>query len=104
MDDFYARWFTHTQPPPPTPEQAWQQNTDFLRSIAKGDWAEELAERFDVPEVTEAEEHFKSVLQTITDPELRHAVDAAAGRISRAYQSLGFCAGRFSQDSRAQFI
>ena len=60
MDDFYARWFTHTQPPPPTPEQAWQQNTDFLRSIAKGDWAEELAERFDVPEVTEAEEHFKT--------------------------------------------
>ena len=104
MDDFYARWFTHTQPPPPTPEQAWQQNTDFLRSIAKGDWAEELAERFDVPEVTEAEEHFKSVLQTITDPELRHAVDAAAVRISRAYQILGFCAGRFSQDSRAQFI
>ena len=76
----------------------------ILRSIAKGDWAEQLAERFDVPEVTEAEEHFKSVLQTITDPELRHAVDAAAGRISRAYQILGFCAGRFSQDSRAQFI
>ena len=67
----------------------------FPAQYRKGGLGEELAERFDVPEVTEAEEHFKSVLQTITDPELRHAVDAAAGRISRAYQILGFCAGRF---------
>lgn len=104
MDDFYARWFTHTQPPPPTPEQAWQQNTDFLRSIAKGDWAEELAERFDVPEVTEAEELFKKALQEIADPETRNRLDMAAGQISRAYQILGFCAGRFSQDSRARIF
>lgn len=104
MDDFYSRWFNRSQPTPPTPEQLWQQNTDFLRAMAAGDWATQLAERFDVPEVTEAEEQFKNALQTISDPDIRNAVDEAAGKISRAYQILGFCAGRFSQDSRAQFV
>lgn len=105
MDDFYARWFNRTQPPPLTPEQAWQQNTDFLRNLAKSEWADELVDRFkNISEVAEAEKHFASVLQSISDPEIRFAVDAAAGRISSAYQILGFCAGRFSQDSRAQMI
>lgn len=104
MDDFYARWFNRTQPPPLTPEQTWQQNTDFLRNLAKSEWGEALADRFKIPEVKEAEEYFASVLQRISDPEIRFAVDAAAGRISSAYQVLGFCAGRFSQDSRAQMV
>mgnify|MGYP001036201843 CR=1 FL=1 len=105
MDNFHARWFGRTQPPPPAPEQLWQQNTEFLRNMATSEWGEALADRFkNIPEVEEAEKQFAGVLQSITDPEIRFAVDAAAGRISSAYQVLGFCAGRFSQDSRAQMV
>lgn len=103
-DNFYSAWFSMSQLKPISPEDSWKRNTEFLRNMAQGDWATSLAERFDVPEVTEAEAQFKSALQEISDPEVRDAIDMAAGKISRAYQILGFCAGRFSTDSRAQFL
>ena len=92
-DDFYARWFSRTQPPAPTPEQLWERETARL-----------LVERFDVPEVDEAEQAFKAALAEVSDPETRNLIDMAVGKISRAYQILGFCAGHFSQDSRARFF
>lgn len=101
MDNFYAEWFTRTQPKPPTPQELWERQTRFLRNLATSPMAEELVERFDVPEVEEAEAVFRAALQAITDPEAREKLDTAAGKISRAYQILGFCAGRFSTDSRA---
>lgn len=94
--DFYAQWFNRTQPKKRTPQEMWARETKQLRSLATSPWAEELVERFDVPEVDEAEEIFKQALQEITDPEARNKLDMAAGKISRAYQILGFCAGRFS--------
>lgn len=103
-DDFYARWFSRTQPPSPTPQQMWERETARLRNFATSDTAQQLVERFDVPEVTEAEAAFKAALAEVKDPETRNILDMAAGKISRAYQILGFCAGHFSQDSRARFF
>ena len=103
-DNFYADWFSRTQPPRLTPEQMWERETIQLRNLATSETAQTLIERFDVPEVNEAEELFNQVLQEIADPETRNKLDMAAGKISRAYQILGFCAGHFSQDSRARFF
>lgn len=103
-DNFYARWFSRTQPKPPTPEELWQRETSFLRNLAVSPFADKLIQRFEVPEVEEAEAAFKAAIQKIADPEIRNAIDMAAGKISSAYQILGFCAGRFSTDSRAQFF
>ena len=103
-NDFYARWFRRTTPPPPTPEEAWARQTSYLRNLATSPMGVECAERFTVPEVEEAEAEFKQALAGISDPELRSAVDLAAGKISRAYQILGFCAGHFSRDPRAHIF
>lgn len=103
-NDFYARFFRRTFAPPPTPEETWARHTSYLRNLATSPMGVECAERFTVPEVEEAEDDFKQALVGISDPELRSAVDLAAGKISRAYQILGFCAGHFSQDPRAHFF
>ena len=60
-------------------------------------------ERFELPEIQEAEDAFKRALAGITDPEARDKLDMAAGRISTAYQLLGFCAGHTAQSSEAYF-
>lgn len=101
-NDFYARWFSRMQPKPPTQAELWQRETDYLRNLATSPLAEELVQKFDVPEVDEAEEAFKSAIKKITDPELRNLIDMAAGKLTNAYQILGFCAGHFSTDSRAR--
>ena len=101
-DDFYARWFSRTQPKPPTPQELWQRETNYLRNLAGSPFAEELVQRFEIPEVEEAEKVFGEALEKISDPELRNLVDMAAGKLTSAYQTLGFCAGHFSTDSRAQ--
>lgn len=100
-DDFYARWFSRKVPPQPSKQELWNRHTNWLRTLATSPMAAELVERFDVPEVDEAEQNFKKALEQIADPEIRNAVDMAAGKISTAYQILGFCVGHFSQDSRA---
>lgn len=98
---FCSQWFNQTQPKLRTPEELWQDETEQLRCLATSPFAEQLVERFDVPEVDAAEEAFKKAIEQIVDPEIKNAIDMAAGKISRAYQILGFCAGRFSKDSRA---
>ncbi|MEE0100857.1 MAG: hypothetical protein U0I48_03865 [Acutalibacteraceae bacterium] len=101
-NDFYARWFSRTQPKPPSPEELWERHTSYLRNFATSPLAEKLVQRFEVPEVEEAEEAFKEAIRNIPDPELRNTIDMAAGKLTSAYQILGFCAGHFSTDSRAQ--
>ena len=100
-NDFYARWFSRTQPPQPSPEESWRYESERMQELAKSPMATELAERFEVPEIEAAETAFKQAIAGIADPEIRNRIDMAAGQISSAYQILGFCAGRFSQDSRA---
>ena len=75
MDDFHAKWFNRKATiTPPTPEERRQRKMDYLRNLAG-----------------------------ISDPEARDRLDTAAGRISAAYQLLGFCVGHTSQSSEAFF-
>lgn len=101
-ENFYEQWFTRTPRKPLTPEQMWERDTQQLRMTATSEFGEYCKNRFNIPEVDEAESAFKEALLEITDPELRNKVDMAAGKISRAYEILGFCAGHFSQDSRSR--
>lgn len=88
-----------------TPQAAtgenWEKYNKDMCELADTQEAIDLAERFNVPKVAEAEAAFKKAIAGITDPEVMFAVDDAAGRIAYAYQMLGFCAGSFSQTCSA---
>ena len=100
--DFHARWFSRSATiTPPTPEERRQRKMDYLRSLSSSPFAQELVARIDLPEIQEAEDAFKQALAEITDPEARDRLDTAAGRISAAYQLLGFCVGHTAQSSEA---
>ncbi len=102
--DFYTDWFSRKVTiTPPTPEERRQRNTDYLRDLAFSPLAKELVERFELPEIQEAENAFKQALMEIADPEARNRVDMAAGKISYAYQLLGFCVGHTAQSGEAIF-
>lgn len=102
--DFYGGWFGRSATiKPPTPEERRRRKMDYLRNLATSPLAEELVERFELPEIQEAEDAFKQALAEITDPEARDRLDTAAGRISVAYQLLGFCVGHTAQSSEAIF-
>lgn len=102
--DFYSGWFGRKPTiTPPTPEERQRRKADYLRNLAASPLAQELVERIDLPEIQEAENAFKQALAEITDPEARNKLDMAAGRISAAYQLLGFCVGHTSQSSEAFF-
>lgn len=78
-----------------TAEEKWERETTQLRALATSQFGEYCKNRFNVPEVEEA-------LRQISDPELRNTLDMATGKISYAYEILGFCAGHFAQDSRSR--
>lgn len=102
--DFYGGWFGRSVTiTPPTPEERQRRKMDYLRNLATSPLAEELVERFELPEIQEAEDAFEQALAEITDPEARDRLDMAAGRISAAYQLLGFCVGHTAQSSEAIF-
>lgn len=103
-ESFYKEWFNRTTPPVKSEQEKWKDHTNYLCNLAMSQFGTALAERFDVPAVAEAEAEFEKTLMLIDDPDIRDAVDTAAGKISSAYQTLGFCAGHFSQDSRARMI
>lgn len=85
-----------------TAEEKWERETTQLRALATSQFGEYCKNRFNVPEVEEAEKTFKDSLRQISDPELRNTLDMATGKISYAYEILGFCAGHFAQDSRSR--
>lgn len=101
--NFYRKWFSRTTTiTPPTAKERWARKMSRMRDFAESPFAQQLTEKIDVPEITEAEDAFKALLERIADPELRNAIDMAAGKISRAYQLLGFCVGYCSQTSEAR--
>lgn len=103
--DFYKDWFSRERTiTPPTPKERWAREMNYMRNLAESPFAQKLVDKMDVPEITEAEDAFKAALLQVDDPELRNAIDMAAGRISRAYQILGFCVGHYSQTSGARAI
>lgn len=99
-----ARRFNNTTKRPNrlTAEEKWERETTQLCALATSQFGEYCKNRFNVPEVEEAEKAFKEALQQISDPELRNTLDMATGKISYAYEILGFCAGHFAQDSRSR--
>ncbi len=102
--NFYRDWFGRKATITPlTPEERQQRRLDYLRNLASSPLAEELVERFELPEIQEAENAFKQAIMEIADPEARNRVDMAAGKISLAYQLLGFCVGHTTQSSEAIF-
>lgn len=101
-NNFYAQWFSRTPAEPPTPQELLERETAYLRNLATSEFGEHCINHFDIPEVQEAENAFAAALMEVADPELRNKIDMAAGKISRAYQILGFCAGHFSQNSRSR--
>lgn len=103
--NFYKDWFSRkTTIARPTQEERWAQQMGYMRDLAESPFARELVEKMDVPEIGDAESDFKAALMQVEDPELRNAIDMAAGKISRAYQMLGFCVGHYSQSSEARAI
>ncbi len=76
---------------------------NYLRDLAFSPLTKELVERFELPEIQEAENAFKQALMDIADPEARNRVDMAAGKISYAFQLLGFCVGHTAKSSEAIF-
>lgn len=101
--NFYSDWFNRTTIIPPTPKERRERKMDYLRNLASLPLTKELVERFELPEIQEAEDAFEQALAGITDPEARDKLDMAAGRISTAYQLLGFCVGHTAQSSEAYF-
>lgn len=103
--DFYKDWFSRERTITPlTEKERWAREMNYMRNLAESPFAQKLVDKMDVPEITEAEDAFKAALLQVDDPELRNAIDMAAGRISRAYQILGFCVGHYSQTSGARAI
>lgn len=102
--NFYSNWFSRkTTITPPSPEERQRRKMDYLRNLASSPLAEELVERFELPEIQEAEDAFKQALMEIEDQETRDRIDMAAGKISLAYQLLGFCVGHTAHSSEAIF-
>ena len=46
-----------------------------------------------IPEVVDAENELEVLIETITDPALKLALDQAVGKITRAYEMQGFSMG-----------
>ena len=66
--DFHAKWFGRSATiTPPTREERQQRKMDYLRNLASSPLAEELVERFELPEIREAEDAFKQALAGISD-------------------------------------
>ena len=94
---------TRTPTRPRSAAERWQQKADYFYTLADSEFTAQLAEKFTIPDIQQAEAAFKETLDRISDPELRFEIDSAAGRISRAYQMLGFCAGCLSQETGAHY-
>ena len=87
--------------PQVAPEERRQRQMDYLRNLASSPRAEKLVEHLELPEIQAAEDVFKQALAEVSDQEARDRLDTAAGRISAAYQLLGFCVGHTTQSNEA---
>ena len=61
--------------------------------LSKSQQAEEIINSVELQEIETAETEFSELLKQIPDADLRERIDLAAGRISFAYETLGFIAG-----------
>lgn len=56
-------------------------------------WAEDIKKIVEIDETAIAELEFTDILKTIEDKELREKLDAAAGKLTTAYEKYGYIIG-----------
>lgn len=66
--------------------------------------AEEVKTRVSISDTDTAENEFSELLKLIPDADLRERLDQAAGRISYAYEKLGFVEGYIAERALACII
>lgn len=66
--------------------------------------AEEVKTRVSISDTDTAEDEFSELLKLIPDADLRERLDQAAGRISYAYEKLGFVEGYIAERTLACII
>lgn len=66
--------------------------------------AEEVKTRVSISDTDTAEGEFSELLKLIPDADLRERLDQAAGRISYAYEKLGFVEGYIAERALACII
>lgn len=76
-----------------------QSNYKYACCISDSPHAEDVKKQVSIQETDTAEEQFAELLEQVSDPDLRERLDSAAGRISYAYEKLGFVVGFIAERS-----
>lgn len=82
-----------------TYNQVVQSNFEMACTLSGSPHAEEVKKRVTIKETDTAEQEFSELLKQITDLELRGRIDSAVGKISYAYEKLGFVEGFIAEKS-----
>lgn len=77
---------------------------DMAYNLSDSPHAEEVKNRVRISDTDVAEDEFLKLLKLIPDADLRDKIDQAAGRISYAYEKLGFVEGFIAERSLACII
>ena len=72
---------------------------NYANALSDSPHAEEVKKRVSIEATNRAEEGLAELLKQIGDPELRELIDSAVGRISYAYEKLGFIEGFIAERS-----
>ncbi|MBQ3552475.1 MAG: hypothetical protein IJA35_04905 [Clostridia bacterium] len=72
-------------------------NKNFAYTLSDSPHADEVKSRVSIAETDAAEDEFSKLLKLIPDADLRERLDQAAGRISYAYEKLGFIEGYIAE-------
>lgn len=79
-------------------------NYKYAYCLSDSPHAEDVKKQVGIKDTDEVEEQFTELLKRVEDPELREQLDTAAGRISYAYEKLGFVVGFIAERSLACII
>lgn len=72
-------------------------NKEQAYALSDSPHAEEVKTRVSIADTDTAEDEFSKLLKLIPDADLRERLDQAAGRISYAYEKLGFVEGYIAE-------
>lgn len=79
-------------------------NYKYAYCLADSPHGEDVKKQVSITDTSEVEEQFSELLKLVSDPDLRERLDTAAGRISYAYEKLGFVEGFIAERSLACLI
>ena len=74
-------------------QDAVRRHGKFAYKCSDEPLAEEFKKYISIEDTETAEREFAEILKLVSDTELREKLDSAAGRISHAYEKLGFMVG-----------